>query len=433
MKDQQVSVVEPTLSQSHVLPTGKPVVEYKTDTRQETIPEILERTSRHGNNGMAFMAIDLGEPIRRIRRWRRLLPNVEPFYAIKCNSDIAILKTLVEQGIGFDCASKEEISTMLKLGVEPEKIIFANPCKPAAHIQYAARNGVDMMTFDNMDELYKVKENHPGAKLVLRVLTDDSKSVCRFGLKFGAPGYMTKRLLQTAKELDIDVIGVSFHVGSGCFDPTSYHDAIAVARKVFDEAAEVGYKLHFLDLGGGYPGLDGVDGAPFEQSAAVIRQSLADMFPEGVRFIAEPGRYVVAASNTLAVSITSRRAILPHYKNPNGSNTEEKPSFMYYVNDGVYGSFNCILFDHAKVQPKVLQKEGECLLGEEPNFPEQFDASIWGPTCDSMDCITRTAVLPELNVGDWLYFENMGAYTVAASSTFNGFPKPILYYTNTEM
>jgi len=426
MKDQQGGVVvEPTLSQAHVLPQGKPVVEYKTDTRQETIPEILERTSRHGNDGMPFMAIDLGEPVRRIRKWQRLLPNVEPFYAIKCNSDLAILKTLVELDIGFDCASKEEISTMLKLGVAPEKIIFANPCKPVAHIQYAARNGVDMMTFDNLDELQKVKENHPGAKLVLRVLTDDSKSVCRFGLKFGAPAFMTKRLLQTARDMDLEVIGVSFHVGSGCFDPTSYRDAISVARRVFNEGAEVGYNFDFLDLGGGYPGLDGVDGAPFEETASVIRETLAEMFPEGVRFIAEPGRFVVAACGALAVSVTSRRVIRPEFKSANPS-ADDKATFMYYVNDGVYGSFNCILFDHAKVEPKVLQKDNECLFGQEVSG-ENYDASIWGPTCDSMDCITRTARLPELQVGDWLYFENMGAYTIAASSTFNGFPKPILY------
>jgi len=404
-------------------------VEFKVNTKHESIPEILDRTSQNGNESLAFFAVDLGEPIRRIRRWKELLPRVEPYYAIKCNSNPVILKTLVDLGIGFDCASKEEIATMLKMGVDPSKIIFANPCKPIPYIQYASRYDVSLMTFDNSDELYKIKEHYPTARLVLRVLADDSRSVCRFGVKFGASFSVATKLLALARDLQLNVIGVSFHVGSGCFDPTAYSDAVEVARKVFDQGNEFGFKMDFLDLGGGYPGLDGVDGAPFDKVAAALRPALDKFFPSpDIKIIAEPGRYVSAAAFTLAVNVLARRTIPPQ-------NDNDKPSYMYYVSDGVYGSFNCILFDHAKVFPKVLRKGGKNHLNNKlSNGLEgpKFECSIWGPTCDSMDCISRKEELPELEVGDWLYFENMGAYTLAAASTFNGFPKASLFYTNTE-
>jgi len=401
-------------------------VSFRTDTRQETVPEILERTSRHGNDGQAFYAIDLGECTRRIYRWKEQLPRVEPFYAMKCNNNPALLKTLADLGLSFDCASKEEINSILKLGVEPSRIIFANPCKPINYIKYAARNDVTLMTFDNADELVKIKENCPEAKLVLRILTDDSRSVCRFGVKFGASPSVAAKLFKQARDLGCDIVGVSFHVGSGCFDPTAFSDAVEVARSVFNLAEEMGFKPNFLDLGGGFPGLDGVDGAPFENVAAALRPALDKHFPasSGVRIIAEPGRYVAAAAFTLATCVLARRVIPPQ-------NDGDKPSYMYYVSDGVYGSFNCILFDHAKVFPKVLRK-GESFYLTNPCTLPTYECSLWGPTCDSMDCISRKESLPELEVGDWLYFENMGAYTVAASSTFNGIPRPSLFYTNTE-
>jgi len=403
-------------------------VEFKTDTRQETIPELLDRASRLGGEGHAFYAVDLGEIVRRVNKWRALLPRVEPFYAMKCNNNPSLLKTLVDLGVSFDCASKEEMATMLKLGVDPSDIIFANPCKPIPYIKYAEYNDVKMMTFDNEDELVKVSEHYPDAKMVLRILTDDSRSVCRFGVKFGASYDTAAKLLKKAQELGVEIIGISFHVGSGCFDPTAFSDAVQIARSVFDVAEKLGMKLSLLDLGGGFPGLDGVDGAPFSEIAACLRESLDIHFPESsnVRLIAEPGRYIASAAFTLAVSVQARRVI-------RSTNDYERPSFMYYVNDGVYGSFNCLIFDHAKIFPKPLRVDGNFVLGQlHGDLKENYETSLWGPTCDSMDCISRKESLPELNIGDWIYFENMGAYTLAAASTFNGIPKANLYYTNTE-
>lgn len=190
------------------------------------------------------------------------------------------------------------------MGIEPSNIIYANPCKATSFIRNAAKVGVDLMTFDNSDELHKISRVHPGAKCVVRILTDDSKSLCAFGIKFGAPLLTVPALLKTAKELNLDVVGVSFHVGSGCYDPTVYMDAIGRARSVFEMGREAGYTFNFLDIGGGF------EDALFEQAAEVLRKSLERYFPDrsNLTIIAEPGRFYVSKAFKLAVNIIARRA-----------------------------------------------------------------------------------------------------------------------------
>uniref|UniRef100_G1Q8V0 Ornithine decarboxylase n=1 Tax=Myotis lucifugus TaxID=59463 RepID=G1Q8V0_MYOLU len=276
------------------------------------------------------------------------------------------------------------------------------------------------LTWSTYTAVMKNKCAHPKAKLVLRIATDDSKAVCSLSVKFGATLKTSRLLLERAKELNIDVIGVSFHVGSGCTDPETFVQAISDARCVFDMGAEVGFNMYLLDIGGGFPGSEDAK-LKFEEITSVINPALDKYFPSdsGMTLIAEPGRYYVASAFALAVNIIAKKLVL---KEQTGSDVEEESSektFMYYVNDGVFGSFNCILYDHAHVKP---------LLQKRPKPDEKYySSSIWGPTCDGLDRIVERC-LPEMHVGDWMLLENMGAYTVAAASTFNGFQRPTIYY-----
>jgi ornithine decarboxylase len=160
-----------------------------------------------------------------------------------------------------------------------------------------------MMTFDNTDELYKIARAHPRAKLVVRILTDDSKSLCAFGVKFGAPLATVPGLLAKARELNLDIVGVSFHVGSGCYDPSIYTDAIRRARTVFNMGKDAGYTFSLLDVGGGF------EDALFEEAAAFLTRAIDQYFPNrlGIKIIAEPGRYYVSKAFKLAANIIARR------------------------------------------------------------------------------------------------------------------------------
>lgn len=369
--------------------------------------------------GAAFFVADLGEVYRQHVRWMEHLPRVLPFYAVKCNPDNQVLKLLANLGTGFDCASKAEIQQVLDLGVKANRIIYANPCKAASYIRYAGKVKVQATTFDNAEELHKIAKFNPGAELYLRIVTDDSGALCQLGLKYGAPLNTTTALLKLAKELRLDVVGVSFHIGSGSSDPFAFVDAIQRARVVFDDAISLGFDMHTLDIGGGF----GHDN--FEAFAKVITPCLDQYFDASIRIIAEPGRYYVAAAFTLATQVIARRTVYPDSEHEPLPGTTSN-NFMYYVNDGVYGSFNCIMFDHQHPVPRVLTHGGKNYFDVPSNAPalqkQKVRCSIWGPTCDSLDCITSEAYLPfVLNVGDFLYFEEMGAYTRCAASKFNGF------------
>ncbi|EXJ81360.1 ornithine decarboxylase [Capronia epimyces CBS 606.96] len=350
----------------------------------------------------AFYVADLGEVYRQHLRWKLNLGRVKPFYAVKCNPDREVLRLLAKMGTGFDCASRAEIDLVLGLGVPPSRIIYAQPCKTKSYLRYARKVGVAQMTFDNMDELRKIKDCYPDAELVLRILTDDSASLCRFSAKYGASLDDAAELLRLAQELELNIVGVSFHVGSGASDPCSFGKAVQDARYVFDQAAELGYDLKLLDVGGGF-----VD-ETFELFAANLNEALEEHFPHGVSIIAEPGRYYAATAFTLAAHVIARREVLVDRDGGKG--------YMLYLNDGVYGNFSNIIFDHQHPVPQVLSTAATA------GSDKLVEYSIWGPTCDGIDVIADRYFLPGvLDIGDWLFFENMGAYTKCSATRFNGF------------
>lgn len=384
----------------------------------------------HQDNKDAFAVFYLDIIKNQVDRWFDNLPRVKPFYAVKCNPDPVVLETLFNAGIeGFDCASMQEIQSVMKLpGLNPSQhVIYANCIKEESHLHFAKSAGVQYFTFDNSDEIRKMAAIGRGTfKGILRIAPDDSTAVCRLSNKFGADLEHLPELFETAKEVGLDIVGVSFHVGSGCQDEVAYYDAVKLARAAFDVGAQYGFKdsMKILDVGGGYPGTLGKFGKiTFEGIARQLNRAFDEMFPasEGIQLIAEPGRFFVYACVTLYSNIIGRRKL-------------KTGGYMYYVNDGVYGSFNCLLFDHATVYPVkapeqyVALSTRRCTKGSNPVFDSESDSdeemltcSLWGPTCDGLDCISKAVKLPEMEIGEWIMCENMGSYTIAAASNFNGF------------
>jgi len=414
-----------------------------------------------------FYIVDLEDICNKHINWITKLPRVEPHYAVKCNTDSMLLKLLAFLGAGFDCASKNEIQTVLDLGVSPHRIIFANPCKQASFIKYANKVGVNYMTFDNENELYKIKDHHPNAKIVLRIITNDQDAVCRFSMKFGADMDSSLRLIELAHKLNLDLCGISFHVGSGQMSPEAFSESIQNARKLFDYAREqFNIRMNFLDLGGGYPG-SSESADLFDNIAKEINKTLDQHFPidlfeklnAGIddefklKIIAEPGRYYACSAFTLCVNIIAKRVMqqndlqqeqdkenvkstiqksihhpsltiqTPTQTNyiQNESCVDPSKSIMYYINDGVYASFNCIFYDHSECYP--------ILLKDDLNGQRLLKSSIWGPTCDGLDLVCKELYLPELETGEFMVFKNMGAYTISGAVAFNGIPLAKCIYT----
>ncbi|KAM7324241.1 hypothetical protein ACRRTK_016546 [Alexandromys fortis] len=345
---------------------SEPIILGPDESAQQLVLRKIQELTIAGRQD-PFMVADLDVLACRHQTFLQALPQVQPFYAVKCNSSPWVLLILAALGTGFDCASQGELEQVLGLGVAPSRIIFANPCKAISHIQYAARRGVQLLTFDSEEELAKVAQHHPGA---------------------------------------------SFHVGSDCQTPQSYRQAIADCHCVFDMGRRVGHCMSLLDLGGGFPGTEGSE-AKFEEIATVINAARAQYFPEGtgVQVIAEPGRFYAESVCTAAVNIIAKKASLE----PGGHR-----KMAYYLNEGHYGSFRISLREPVPRIPIVVK--------EFPSEPRLFPCTLYGPTCDAFDRLSLKEVqLPELDVGDWLIFPDMGAYKISMSSTFNGFPIITVY------
>ncbi len=360
----------------------------------------------------AFYLIDLGEVTKLFANWTNLLPNLKPYYAVKCNPNPVLLDALASLGANFDCASENEIKTIIEITKDPTRIIFANPCKMSSQIRYARANDVDLMTFDCEEELYKIKLYHPYAKLVLRLAVDDSNSICKFNKKFGCRLFQVSDLLVIAKTLKLDVVGFSFHVGSGCSSANSFYDAISECKKACELANELKINIDLIDIGGGFPGVD--KSIKFSDIAQKINDGINDFFgkeieEKSIKFIAEPGRYFAERTHTLVLNVIGKKIMVEEGGDKN---------FVYYLNDGAYGSFNCIKNDYQS--PVILpfnERDGKL-----------YKSQIYGPSCDSIDVIGENVMLPDLAIGESVYIENFGAYTISASSNFNGIEKPINKY-----
>ncbi|ARF12269.1 ornithine decarboxylase [Klosneuvirus KNV1] len=387
--------------------------EVKIFKKEADIYEIVNVLLEKNQSEDPFFVINLGDIVRQYQKWTTHLPNIKPFYAVKCNPDPVILRLLANLNVCFDCASKNEIAKVIGVGVKPEDIIFANPCKMSSQIKFSRSHDVDLLTFDSENELYKIKLYHPEANLLIRIKTNDCNSLCKFSNKFGANLEEIKDILNVAKGLKINVIGVSFHVGSNCQSVDTYAESIKDAKDVFNIAKELGFNFQILNIGGGFPGTD-TEKITFKDIATTVNDAIANYFNdiEDLKIMAEPGRFFVASSHTLVLNVINKKIRID-------KETGEK-IIIYYCNDGLYSSLNGIVMDHFVVDESNLIPFNE-------RHEKKYKCQLFGQTCDSADQITESIMLPDLAIGETLLINFCGAYSRVwfpndnSIDLFNGF------------
>jgi ornithine decarboxylase len=373
------------------------------------MPE-LEQAKREllalaGENGTPLFVLDHGTLRENYRLFKRCLPRVQCYYAVKANSNQEIVKTLFDEGASFDVASYNEfmqVYDFIRDFEEKEqelfiwdKIIFSNTIKDRETLRRIRRYR-PLVTYDNAAEIRKIKDHCDTAGLVLRLKVPDAGSQVEMGSKFGCEPGDAAGLIRAAFEAGLTVEGISFHVGSQCTHFDNYTTALAITSQVLNDARKAGYGLNILDIGGGFPVPYDAQVPRFEELAALLDAELERLFPKDVEIIAEPGRFMVATAATLVTEIIGK--------------ARRDGKIFYHINDGLYHTFSGVVYDHWV-----------------PNFHAFRDGdrevcAVVGPTCDSFDKITLSELLPsDLEVGDCLYTENIGAYSVASSTRFNGF------------
>jgi ornithine decarboxylase len=358
-------------------------------------------------NYEGFYLINLSDIERRCTDWKLYFPKIIPHYAIKANPDKRIVSLLQSFGINFDCASMEEIKIALKCEAEPSQIIYANPVKSIEYLLFAKDHGIDLMTFDSIEELHKIKKYYSKARIILRIKTNDMHSVSKLSFKFGMEKHEIVNAIDECKKLNLNLVGVSFHVGSKTSDIDAFITAFNDARYVFDIAYSKDIKLSILDIGGGFT----IETA--QEYHQIINDKIDKLFFEDNRYkditiIGEPGRFFVETSHTLVLNIIGKKS----------ASESDTHIVKYYLNDGIYGSMNNIERESAIITIlPVLNKKTN-------SFPSIF----FGPTCDSYDTIANNVLFPLCDINEWVFIKNMGAYTRAGASQFNGFPNSICYY-----
>lgn len=371
--------------------------------------ELLDLVAAHGT---PLFIVDHAELRASYRRFKQHLPRVQCYFAIKANNHPEIVKTLFEEGASFDVASWNEFMTVYEnIQDWPEaerdhfvwdKIIFANTIKDR-HTLAKIKPYKPLMTYDNEAELHKIKAHCDTAGVVLRLRVPDVGSQVEMASKFGCDPGEALGLLLKAKELGLKVEGLSFHVGSQCTHFDNYVNALDICAGITQEAKQHGILIDFIDMGGGWPVPMGEGTPTFEKLAAIINAELERHFPPEIQIAAEPGRFLVATAGTLVTEIIGK--------------ARRDGKLFYHINDGVYHTFSGVVYDHWIPNFRAL-KDG----------PTEVVAVV-GPTCDSFDKISTAELLPStLEIGDFLVTTDIGAYSSASSTHFNGFSPATIHH-----
>jgi ornithine decarboxylase len=371
---------------------------------------LLQQAKRHGT---PLVVVDHKVLRENYSQFQKYLPRVQVYYAVKANSDPAIVQTFYDAGASFDVASMAEflnvhekikhLAAKQRQDFIWDRIIYANPIKAVETLEQLDPYK-PLVTYDNHEEVIKIARYAPHSGLVLRLRVPNTGSMVELSSKFGALPGEAVDLIAFAHNNKLEVEGLSFHVGSQCTNPQNYSQALHLAAGIFSEAKTRGFNLKLLDVGGGFPAHYDAAVPPFKRLAKMINTELDRLFPKPIEILAEPGRFLVASAATAVAKIIGKAV--------------RGGKLCYYLNDGVYHTYSGEIFDHAQYHLKSFKKG-----------PTQI-CSVFGPTCDALDTISLAEQLPDMEMGELVYSENIGAYSAASSTSFNGFPPAKVVHVN---
>ena len=329
-------------------------------------------------------------------------------FAVKANSNVAVLRTLAKLGSGADVVSEGEVRRALAAGVPPERIVFSGVGKTQGEIAFALKAGVAEINVESEPELKLVDQVAQGlgvrAKIAIRVNPDveagghakisTGKAENKFGVSFAE----AERLYANASNAaGLSPVGVACHIGSQITDLAPMEAAFSKMRGLVERLRGQGMSVERLDLGGGL-------GVPYfnmptppspEDYAAMIGRVMQGL---DVQFAFEPGRVIAANAGVLVAQVQHVNV------RPEGRRFLVLDAAM---NDLVRPAMYDAYHDIRPVRPRA---------GE----PQSFD--VVGPVCETGDTFTRDRALPPIEAGDLVAFMSAGAYGAAMASEYNSRP-----------
>ena len=352
---------------------------------------------------------------RNYAEFRKHLPKVQAYYAVKANPAPGDrphalpgrrqlrrgLAAGVHAGLREHQAPAGQGSGRTSSGTRSSTPI---PIKPKETLQ-ALDQYKPLVTYDNRAELRKIKQYAPHAGLVLRLRVPNTGSMVELSSKFGCDPGEAVDLIAAAFRIGLVVEGLSFHVGSQCTNFENFVQALNMAAAVMQEAESRGHEIKILDIGGGFP-------APYDRHVKPF-SALAQN---------DQRRDRPAVSRRTSRSWPSRAASWwpprPRSVARIIGKAVRDGKTCYYIDDSVYHTFSGIIFDHCQYHLKAFKKGTTEIC------------AVFGQTCDGLDTISQSEELPDLEIDDLVYSENIGAYSNASSTWFNGFPPAKVVHVN---
>ncbi|HEY0184304.1 MAG TPA: type III PLP-dependent enzyme [Rhodopila sp.] len=357
------------------------------------------------------LVLDVDRVEDNFRTLQKALPLARIYYAVKANPAPQVLERLVGLSSHFDAASIEEVGFCLDAGAAPETISFGNTIKKVSAIRRAYAAGVTMFAFDSHEELEKLAEHAPGARVYCRVLVENEGADWPLSRKFGTTIESARELMLEAGKRGLDPYGLSFHVGSQQTTTRAYEVAIGKVAMLFTDLTEAGLNLRMMNLGGGFPTRYRDDVPEIDQFGNAIMQAMTEHFGNNLpEMVVEPGRFIVGDAGLVQaeVVLVSRR-------------DRNDPVRWVYLDIGRFGGF--------------AETEGESIkyrITTPHDGRTMGPVAIAGPTCDGADIMYERSNyrLPlALTSGDRVELLSTGAYvTTYASTKFNGFAPLAEYY-----
>ncbi|MEQ8356792.1 MAG: type III PLP-dependent enzyme [Kiloniellaceae bacterium] len=320
-------------------------------------------------------------------------------YAVKCNPHPLVLNALFKGGVRhFDTASLTEIA-QISDSFDDAHTYFMHPVKARAVIKSAYKvYGVRHFIVDHMDELTKIIDEigAQGITIIVRVNTPPANdALYHLAAKFGATPDEAVALMRAAQKQGCGV-GLAFHVGSQCRSPEAYGTALQIVGEVI---ARAGIEPACIDVGGGFPAAYGDRPVPsLDAYMDAIRHGLKQLkLSPTVEIFSEPGRALVADGCSLLTQVQLRK------------------DNRLYINDGIYGSLSEMSQVAVRLPARLIRLDA-------PVSEDTGEFVLNGPTCDSLDVLPGTFTLPaDVREGDWIEIDQVGAYSNALATRFNGF------------
>lgn len=346
-----------------------------------------------------------------VKRFKKLLPDIKLYYAVKALSENQVILAMDDLVDGYDVASIGELKRVKRISKKP--ILFSNPVKIPSHISGASKVGVKKFAFDSAMELEKIADNSPGSDVYLRLKVSDYGSSFPLSKKFGANEDHAVALFGYANDLGLNPIGITFHVGSQSENMPTWENAIEQAGRVIKRLTNAGFSISMLDIGGGFPGQYYNETISLEDIARVIKAGLKRHIPSNIEVCAEPGRNIVADAAVLLTTVIGR-------ENRSGQ------SWLYLDVGAFHGLIESLEMDDWKYPVFALNNHDASAM------PHHY--TLTGPTCDAQDTIDLDVPLPaNLKVGDRVCIGSAGAYSIVYASSFNGFDAPKVVYVDRDI